>query len=36
MMEFFSNIYGQIALAIGICLTVVGFVVINKITKIEV
>lgn len=36
MMEFFSNIYGQIALAVGICLIVTGFIVINKITKIEV
>jgi tight adherence protein B len=36
MMQFFSNIYGQIALATGVCLTVLGFIVINRITKIEV
>jgi tight adherence protein B len=36
MMQFFSNIYGQIALATGVLLTVIGFIVINKITKIEV
>lgn len=36
MMQFFTNIYGQIALAVGICLTVLGFIVINQITKIEV
>jgi tight adherence protein B len=36
MMQFFNNIYGQVALGIGICLTVLGFIVINRITKIEV
>lgn len=36
MMAFFSNIYGQIALAFGVLLTVLGFIVINRITKIEV
>ena len=36
MMQFFDNIYGQIALAVGIGLTVLGFIVINRITKIEV
>jgi len=36
MMQFFSNIYGQIALAVGVGLTVLGFIVINRITKIEV
>jgi Flp pilus assembly protein TadB len=36
MMQFFDNIYGQIALAVGVGLTVLGFIVINRITKIEV
>lgn len=36
MMAFFTNTYGQIALVFGICLTVLGFIVINRITKIEV
>lgn len=36
MMVFFSNRYGQILLGIGVFLTVLGFVVINRITKIEV
>lgn len=36
MMEFFTNIYGQVALGFGVLLTVLGFIVINRITKIEV
>jgi tight adherence protein B len=36
MVEFFSNVVGQIALATGVLLTFIGFYVINRITKIEV
>jgi tight adherence protein B len=36
MMQFFTNIYGQISLAVGVFLIALGFVVINRITKIEV
>jgi len=36
MMALFSSLYGQIALAFGVILMVLGFIVINRITKIEV
>lgn len=36
IMDFLSNTYGKIAIAAGIFLCIIGFIMINRITKIEV
>lgn len=36
MTDFFDNIFGKIAISIGVISAIIGYIIINKITKIEV